>query len=67
MHAEYLVINECCNWHAVKYVLEFLPYADTVPPFAFVVESIDPVNLSAFMVSAEKEKVLFKLYLVCEK
>ena len=67
MHAKYLVVNEGCDRHAVKYVLKFLPYTDTVSPLALVVESIDPVNLSALMVSTEKEKVLLKLYFVCEK
>ena len=64
MHTEYFVVNEGCNWHAIKYVLEFFPYTDTVSSLALVVETIDSVNLSAFVVSSEKEKVFFKLYLI---
>lgn len=53
MHAKNLVVDKGCDWHAVKYVLEFLPDADTVSPLAFVVESVNPVDLAAFVVASE--------------
>jgi hypothetical protein len=67
VHAEYLVVDEGCNRHAVEHVLEFFPDADAISPLALVVESVDSVNLAALMVSAEQEKVLFEFHFVGEE
>ena len=67
MHAEYLVIDQGCNWHAVEHVLELFPDTDAVPPLALVVEPIDSVDLSALMVSTEQEKVLFEFHFIGEE
>ena len=34
-------------------------YLDVISPFAFVVEAVDSVDRGAFVVSSEKEKVLW--------
>ena len=67
MHAENLIVDQSCNWHAVEHILKLFPDADAVPPLALVVETIDSVDLSAFMVSTEQEKVLFEFYFIGEE
>lgn len=67
MHGEDLLIDDCSNWQAIEAVSERLPQLDVVPPFALVVETVDPVDRGALVVSAEDEEVLGVLDLVREK
>ena len=53
MHAEDLVVDQGCNWKAVEDVLELLPDANAIPSLALVVEPIDSVDLTTFVISAE--------------
>jgi hypothetical protein len=64
MHANYFVVNECCNRHAVKHILEFLPKSNAISILAFVVESINSIYLATFMVASKEEEVLFKFNFV---
>ena len=67
MHAEDLVIYQGCNWHAVENILELFPDSNAVSSLAFVVETIDPVNLPALVIASEQEEVLFEFDLVCQE
>ena len=64
MHAKDLVVDERGNGHAVEDVLEFLPDADGIAALALVVETVDAIDLAAFVISAQQEKVLLELDLV---
>ena len=44
MHAEDLLINDCCDGQAVEAVSEGLPKLDVVPSLALIIEAIDSVN-----------------------
>ena len=64
MHAENLIINQGCDWQAIETVRESLPQFYVVPPLAFVIKSVDPINRGAFMVPSQQEKVFRVLNLV---
>ena len=73
MAAEDLFIDDSCEWEAVEAICECFPelekrsesgkekrvYLDVISPFAFVVEAVDSVDGGAFVVSSEKEEVLW--------
>jgi len=65
--AENLLVDDGCNGETVEAVGERLPELDVVPPLAFVVESVYPVDAGALVVSAEQEEILGILDLVSEK
>lgn len=67
MHAENFIINKSSNWHTVKDILEFFPEADTIPVLALVIETIDSINLTALVITAQQEEILLKFNLVGEK
>ena len=67
VHTEDLVIDECSNGHAIEYVLEFFPHADGVATLAFVVESIDAIDLTALVISPQQEEILLEFDLVGEE
>lgn len=50
MHCEDLFVNDGCNWQAIEAISERFPQLDVVPSFAFVVESVDPVDGGALVV-----------------
>jgi len=64
VHGKDLFVNDGCHWQAIETVGKGLPKFDVVSTFAFVVESIDPVNACTFVVSAKNEKVFWVLDLV---
>ena len=66
MHAEYLLIHEGSHWQTIKYITEYSPELDGVSSLALVVETVDPVDLSALVIASEHEEVLWVLYLVAE-
>lgn len=66
VHGENLLIDYCCNRHAVEGVSESLPDANVVASFALVIEAIDAVDGSALMVSSKDEEVLGILYFECQ-
>ena len=61
MHTQDLIINESGDGHAVEDVLELFPDADGVAALAFVVETIDTVDLTALVVASQEEEVLLEL------
>ena len=65
MHREDLLVYNCCNWQAVEAIRERLPQLDVIPPFAFIVETVDAVDGSTLMVSAQDEEVFWIFDLVC--
>jgi hypothetical protein len=67
MHGEDLLIDYGSDRQAVKTIGKSFPQLDIVPAFAFVVESIDSVDGSAFMIASQNEKVLGVLNLVGEE
>lgn len=67
MHGEDLLVNDGSNWQAIEAISERLPELDVIPPFAFIIEAIDTVNRSAFVVTAEDEEIFGVLDLVREQ
>ena len=67
MYTEDLVIDECSDGHAIEYVLEFFPHADGVATLAFVIESIDAIDLTALVIAAQQEEILLEFDLVGEE
>jgi hypothetical protein len=64
---ENLLINDGGDWEAIEAISECLPKLDVVPSFAFIVETINPVDRGALVVTPKKEKILWILDLICEK
>jgi len=67
VHAEDLVIDQGRNRHAIEDVLELFPDANGVATLAFIIETIDTVDLAALVVASQEEEVLLKLDFVCEE
>ena len=67
MHGEDLLINDGGDGQAVEAVSESLPKLDVVASLALVVETVDAVDGSALVVTAENEEVLGVLDLVCQQ
>ena len=67
MHSEDLLVDDGCNWEAVEAVCEGLPQLDVVSSFAFIVESVNTIDRSAFVVSTKDEEILWIFDLVCQK
>ena len=64
MHTKDFVVDQGCDWHAVEDILKLFPKSDTVPVLALVIETVNSIDLTAFVVTSQKEKVLLELYLV---
>ena len=64
MDAEYLVIDNRSYREAVEAMYELFPQFEWVSSFALVIETIDPVDGPAFVVSSEQEEVLRVFYFV---
>jgi hypothetical protein len=58
VNAEDFLINNRSDGQTVETVSEGLPQLDVVPPFAFIVESVDTVDGRTFVISAQQEKIL---------
>ncbi len=54
----HLLVDERGDWQAVEAVCEYFPQPDIVPPFALIVEAIDPVDGGALVVTPQQEKIL---------
>jgi hypothetical protein len=61
VHAKYLLVNDCCYWQTIKTVCEGLPKFDAVSSFAFVIETVDTINGSTFVISSE-DKEIFRVF-----
>lgn len=66
MHTEDFGSNDCGNRKAVENVNECLPSLDITPSFAFIIEAINSRHIRAFVITPEKEEVLWILDLVAE-
>ena len=53
VHADYFFVNDCTDGKTVKTVSESLPKFDIVPPLAFVIKTVNSVDLRALVVSSE--------------
>jgi len=67
MHGEYFFIDDCGDWQAVKTIRKRLPQLNVVPPLAFVVEAVNTIDRSTFMISAEDEEIFGVFDLVGQK
>lgn len=67
MHAKYLIIDDGGHGEAVKTLGERLPEANAIAALALVVETVDPIDRSAFVVSSEDEEVIGKFDFVAEE
>ena len=64
MHAEDLLVNDSRNRETVEAIGKGLPQLDIVASLALVVETIDSIDASAFVVTAKDEEVLGILDLI---
>jgi hypothetical protein len=53
MATENFFINDGRNGKAVEAICEGLPQFDIVPPFTFIVETVNSVDASTFVVAPE--------------
>ena len=53
MHAEDLFVDKCCDRQAVEDVGKDFPKSDGVSSLAFVVKSINSIDLGALVVSSQ--------------
>jgi hypothetical protein len=67
VHAQNLLIDDCCNRQGVEAVRERLPQLDVVAALALIVETVNSVDGSTFVVAAQDEKVLRVFDLVSQK
>nr|GMC84168.1 ABC1 family protein, putative [Ipomoea batatas] len=67
VHAKYLIIDDGGHGEAVKTLGERLPEANAIAALALVVETVDPIDRSAFVVSSEDEEVIGKFDFVAEE
>lgn len=64
MHTENPVIDECSDRETVETVGEDSPNLDTETAFTLVVEAVDAIDGSTFVVSSKKEEVFREFDLV---
>lgn len=57
MHADDFIIDDSRTGEAVESITECLPQLDTESTTTLIIESVDPVDSCALMVSSEDEKV----------
>ena len=67
MHAENFLVDEGGDGEAIEDVAKDAPESDRVPAFAFVVETVDSIDLCTFVIASQKEEVLGILNFVAEK
>ena len=59
MNAEDLVVNYGSDWEAVEAMDELFPELQRISSFALIIESVNPVDGPALVVSSQQEKVLW--------
>ena len=65
MNTENFIVDDCSHWEAVEALYELLPKFETVPSFALIVKSIDPIDGATLVVASKQEEVFRVLNLVC--
>ena len=58
VNAEDLVVDDGSDWEAVEAMDELFPELQRISSFALIVESVNPVDGTALVVSSQQEKVL---------
>lgn len=56
-----LLIYQSSNRQAVEAVCECLPKANVVPPFALIIEAVNPIDGRTLMVTSQQKEVLWIL------
>lgn len=59
VHAQNFLIDDRTNGQAIEYVWEYFPEFNGVATFAFVIEAVNTIDLSAFMIAAEQEEIFW--------
>lgn len=67
MHGEDLLVDDGGNGQAVEAVGEGLPQLDVIPSLALIIETVDAVDTSTLVVTAQNKEVLGVLDLVGEE
>lgn len=67
MATEDFVIDESGDWHAVEHVLEAFPELHTVSSFAFIIKSINPIEVGHFVIATQQEEVVRVLDFVAQQ
>jgi len=67
MHGEDLLINDSGNWQAIEAIRKCLPQLDVVTSLALIIETVDSVDGSTFMISSQDEEVLGVFDFVCQQ
>jgi len=65
--AEDFVVDYGRDWETVEALDKLFPQLQRIPPFALIVEPINPINGPALVISSQKEEILGVLNLVGEE
>ena len=57
MHREDFLINDCSNRQAIEAIGKGLPQFDVIPSFALIVEPIDTIDGSTFVIATKDEEI----------
>lgn len=63
MTAKDFLVDNRSYWQTIKTIRKCLPEFDIISTFAFVIESVDSINRSTFVISTKKKKILRIFYL----
>ena len=64
MHAENFLIDKSSNWEAIEAIGKNFPKLDTMTTLALIIESINSIDGGTFVVTSQKEKILWVLNFV---
>lgn len=67
MHANNFIINYCTTRQAIEGVAKLLPHFHRVSTATFIVESIDTIDTSAFVVSSQQKEIFWVLDFVSKQ
>lgn len=67
MHTEDFLIDQSHHGKTIEDIAESFPKSDGVSSFAFIIESVDSVDLGTLVITPQEEKVLWVLYFVAEQ
>lgn len=64
VHTKNILIYKRCDWHRVKGICKSFPELQVVPSFTLIVESIELIDFSGFVVPSKQIKGLRVFYFV---
>ena len=67
MHTEDLIIDQGSNWEAVEAVSKSFPEFYIISTLAFVIETVNSVDRSTFVISSQQKEVLGVLNFVSQQ